>query len=78
MAKINMCFDHQVAVKVFFTKTDDAQHKGLIKYLRSNPEGTLEIPLDDIEDGQWKLKLEWNFEEKEYSLVRHIEIPYQK
>ncbi|WP_316747708.1 hypothetical protein [Pedobacter gandavensis] len=76
MAKINMCFEHQVAVKVFFLNTDKIIKKPIIKYLRSDPEGILEISLEGITKGKWKVTLEWNFEDKEYSLVKDIEIPY--
>ncbi|MBC8984401.1 hypothetical protein H9X96_01275 [Pedobacter sp. N36a] len=76
MAKINMCFDHQVAVKVFFVNKDKIIRKPIIKYLRSDAEGILEISLDHIAKGRWKVTLEWNYEDKEYSLVKDIEIPY--
>lgn len=76
MAKINMCFDHQVAVKVFFLNKDKIKKESIIKYLRSDSEGVLEISLDGIAEGKWKLSLEWNYEDKEYSLVKEIEIPY--
>ncbi|MCX2454106.1 hypothetical protein OQX61_22745 [Pedobacter sp. PLR] len=78
MAKINMCFEHQVAVKVFFLNKDKVIKEPIIKYLRSDAEGTLEISLDGITEGKWKVTLEWNFEDKEYSLVKEIEIPYME
>lgn len=76
MAKINMCFEHQVAVKIFFLHKDKLKRKSTIKYLRSDPDGILEISLDGMAEGKWKLSLEWNYEDKEYSLVKEIEIPY--
>lgn len=76
MAKINMCFDHQVAVKIFFLNKDKIKKESIIKYLRSDADGVLEIPLDGISEGKWKLSMEWNYEDKEYSLVKEIEIPY--
>ncbi|WP_316842047.1 hypothetical protein [Pedobacter gandavensis] len=76
MAKINMCFDHQVAVKIFFLNKDKIKKESIIKYLRSDADGVLEISLDGISEGKWKLSMEWNYEDKEYSLVKEIEIPY--
>lgn len=76
MAKINMCFEHQVAVKVFFQNKDKTKNSSIIKYLRSDADGILEISLDGIEEGKWKLSLEWNHEDKEYALVKDIVIPY--
>ncbi|WP_316820748.1 hypothetical protein [Pedobacter gandavensis] len=78
MAKINMCFDHQVAVKVFFLNQDKIKKKSIIKYLRSDSDGVLEISLDGMDEGKWKLSLEWKYEDKEYSLVKEIEIPYKE
>lgn len=78
MAKINMCFEHQVAVKVFFVEIAETQGTPLIKYLRSNNDGTLEIPLEGMKNGKWKVMLEWNHEGKDFSLVKHIEIPYKE
>lgn len=78
MAKINMCFEHQVAVKVFFLNKDKVIKEPIIKYLRSDAEGTLEISLDGITKGKWKVTLEWNFEDKDYFLVKEIEIPYME
>lgn len=77
MTKINMCFEHQVAVKAFFVNNDEQGTPAIIKYLRSDLEGILEIPLEGIDNGKWKMTLEWNYEGKDYSLVRNITIPYQ-
>lgn len=75
MTKINMCFEHQVAVKAFFVNRDKTKDPAIIKYLRSDPDGILEISLDGLKRGKWKMTLEWNYEEKDYSLVKDIVIP---
>lgn len=76
MAKINMCFEHQVAVKAFFVKSDNTKKPSIIKYFKSNTDGTLEIPLDGMDKGNWKIMLEWNHEGKDFALVKHVKIPY--
>lgn len=75
MAKINMCFEHQVAVKVFFLNKDQITKEPIIRYLRSDVDGILEISLEGMTKGKWKVTLEWNYEDKEYSLVKEVEIP---
>lgn len=75
MTKIIMCFEHQVAVKAFFVNRDEIKDPAIIKYLRSDPDGILEIPLDGIKKGKWKITLEWNYEGKDYSLVKDVVIP---
>jgi hypothetical protein len=75
MKSITFCFDHPVAVKVFFECTSDPALKYGIKFLRSDENGSLTIPVDDIPGGSWKVMLEWNYEGRDFCMERKIEMP---
>lgn len=75
MKTLTFCFDHPVAVKVFFNCLSDPKIKREIKFLRSDEEGSLIIPVDDIPEGSWNVMLEWNHEGREFCMERKVELP---
>lgn len=75
MKTLTFCFDHPVAVKVFFNCISDPEIKREIKFLRSDEEGSLVIPVDDIPEGSWNVMLEWNHEGREFCMERKVELP---
>lgn len=75
MKTLTFCFDHPVAVKVFFNCISDPKIKQEIKFLRSDEEGSLIIPVDDIPEGSWNVMLEWNHEGREFCMERKVELP---
>lgn len=75
MKTLTFCFDHPVAVKVFFICISDPKIKQEIKFLRSDEEGSLIIPVDDIPEGSWNVMLEWNHEGREFCMERKVELP---
>jgi len=72
MKTITFCFNHPVAVKVFFICTSNPEKQHRIKHLRSDDNGSLVIPLDGIESGKWRLMLEWSFEGRDFSLEKYV------
>lgn len=75
MKILNFCFDHPVAVKVLFECVSDPALKHEIKFLRSDDQGCLEIPVEDLAEGSWKMMLEWNHEGRDFCMERHLELP---
>ncbi len=75
MKTLTFCFDHPVAVKVFFICISNPKIKQEIKFLRSDEEGVLVIPVDDIPEGSWNVMLEWNHEDREFCMERKVELP---
>lgn len=68
-------FDHPVAVKVFFSCLSNPELKHEIKFVRSDEDGLLHIPVDEVPEGVWKLLLEWNHEQRDFCMERVIELP---
>lgn len=68
-------FDHPVAVKIFFNCISNKNHKYGIQFLRSNEEGLLNIPVDEVPEGTWRLNIEWNHEGREFSMEKRIKMP---
>ena len=75
METLNFCFDHPVAVKVFFNCVSDPDSKREIKFLRSDEDGSLIIPVSDLSEGSWKVMLEWNHDGRDFCMERNIEVP---
>jgi len=75
MKTLTFCFDHPVAVKVFFNCMSNPEIKHEIKFLRSDEDGSLVIPVEDVPGGSWKVLLEWNYEGRDFCMERNIEIP---
>jgi hypothetical protein len=73
MKSLTFCFDHPVAVKVFFYCMSDRDLKRDIQCLRSNEDGSLVIPVTDIAEGSWKVVLEWNHEGRDFCMERTFE-----
>lgn len=74
METITFCFDHPVAVKVFFNCSSDDCIKQEIKFLRSDENGLLTIPVIDIPAGLWNLTLEWNYEGRDFCMEKQVEL----
>lgn len=70
MNMLTFCFDHPVAVKAFFICLSQPVKKTGIRFLRSDEDGSLVIPVDDIPDGSWKVVLEWNYEGRDFCMER--------
>lgn len=73
MKTITFCFDHPVAVKVFFNCISNPTVKQEIKFIRSDESGCLTIPANDIPEGLWNLTLEWNYEGRDFCMEKQIE-----
>jgi hypothetical protein len=73
METMTFCFDHPVAVKVFFNCISDPDIKREIKFLRSDHNGSLDIPVNDLPPGSWKVMLEWNHEGRDFCMERNLE-----
>ena len=74
MKSLTFCFDHPVAVKVFYNCISDPGLKHDIQFLRSNEEGSLTIPITDMAGGSWKVMLEWNYEGRDFCMERTFEV----
>lgn len=74
MKTLTFCFDHPVAVKVFFICLSQPVKKTGIRFLRSDEDGSLVIPVDDIPDGSWKVMLEWNYEGRDFCMERQFKL----
>lgn len=77
METISLCFDHPVAVKVFFICTSAPHLEPHIKTFRSDENGLLSIPLADMAGGTWKLMLEWNHEGRDFCMEKNVEVPVE-
>ena len=75
MKTLTFSFDHPVAVKVLFHCVSDPEVKHDIKFLRSDEEGSLVIPVHDVPEGSWKVMLEWNHEGRDFCMERSIKLP---
>jgi hypothetical protein len=75
MKSLTFCFDHPVAVKIFFDCISNPDIKHEIKFLRSDEDGSLVIPVEGIPGGSWKVMLEWNYEGRDFCMERNIEVP---
>lgn len=75
MKTLNFCFDHPVAVKVLFNCVSDASLKCDVKFVRSDGEGSLNIPIDDIPGGSWKIMLEWNHDGRDFCMEKKLVVP---
>lgn len=75
METLRYCFDHPVAVKVFFNCLSDPAIRSDIKFLRSDEEGCLEIPVDNIPEGKWKVMLEWNYDGRDFCMEKNVKLP---
>lgn len=75
MKTVTYCFDHPVAAKVFFSCLSNPSLKHDIKFLRSDETGCLTIPVEDMEEGSWKVMLEWTHEGRDFCMERNIDIP---
>jgi len=75
MKTLSFFFDHPVAVKVFFNCISDPEIKKEIKFLRSDQSGSLNIPIQDLSEGSWKVMLEWNYDGRDFCMERKIEVP---
>jgi len=73
MKTMTFCFDHPVAVKVFFNCISDPEIKHEIKFLRSDMTGSLDIPVEDLPAGSWKVMLEWNHDGRDFCMERSLE-----
>jgi len=74
MKSLTFCFDHPVAVKVFFNCMSDPGLKHNIQFLRSDEDGSLVIPVTDMAGGSWKVVLEWNYEGRDFCMERTFEV----
>lgn len=75
MKTVTFCFDHPVAVKVFFNCLSDPQLKHDIVFLRSDETGCLHIPIDNLSQGSWKLMLEWGHDGRDFCMEKTVEVP---
>lgn len=75
MKTLTFFFDHPVAVKVFFKCISDPDCKHDIRFLRSDENGSLNIPVHDLNEGDWKVMLEWSHEGRDFCMERSIEVP---
>ena len=74
MKALTFCFDHPVAVKILFSCISNPGIKYQMKFLRSDEEGSLCIPVDDIPSGSWKLLLEWSHEGRDFCMEKKIKV----
>ncbi|MET1054453.1 MAG: hypothetical protein ABWY16_04030 [Pedobacter sp.] len=74
MKSLTFCFDHPVAVKVFFSCISDPGLKHDIQFLRSTEDGSLVIPVTDMAGGSWKVMLEWTYEGRDFCMERTFDV----
>lgn len=75
MKTLNFCFNHAVAVKVFFECISSPEIKQEIKFLRSTEDGNLVIPVEGMAEGEWKVLLEWNHDGRDFCMERNFGMP---
>jgi len=78
METMSLCFDHPVAVKVFFICTSAPNLDPQIKTFRSDENGFLSIPLEGMVSGKWKLMLEWNHDGRDFCMEKNVEVPVEQ
>jgi len=74
MKTMTFCFDHPVAVKVFFICTSMPEMKTMVKSFRSDEDGLLKIPLNGMVSGLWKLMMEWTYDGRDFCMEKKIKI----
>lgn len=69
MKTFKMCFGHPVEGRVFLTNMDKDKYVFTIKTDNKN---ILEVPLQRLKKGKWKITFEWEYHGRDYSHAEEI------
>lgn len=73
MGTLKYRFPHPVKGKIRFYHPGEKSMTKALDIITNN-EDEVEIPLDGISPGTWKIIIEWEYNKELYSLCRNIEV----